>query len=73
MSWILSPFAALSVALGAIGLRQALRAPGEQPEAGVMPAAPARTQGERAWRDQPVQTFLWQLQAARYRQPPFHR
>ncbi|MCW5722077.1 MAG: hypothetical protein KIS86_13130 [Devosia sp.] len=73
MTWIFSPFAALSVALAAYGLNRALRGPGLQPEMSAIPLAPARTLGERAWRDEPVQTFVWQLQAARYSEPPFSR
>jgi len=28
---------------------------------------------DRAWREEPIQTFMWQVQVARYWQPPFRR
>lgn len=73
MTWNLLPFTALVAASGLYLVRRALKASGTQPEAPKAPIAPARTMGERAWRDEPLQTFMWQLQAARYSEPPFSR
>lgn len=73
MNWNFFPVAALFVVSGLYAVKRALNASDHAPETPRRPIASARTPGERAWREQPVQTFMWQLQAARYSQPPFRR
>jgi len=73
MNWNFFVLTALCLLSGYHALKQALNASGIAPDRPRRPVAAARTKSERAWRDQPVQTFLWQLQAARYSQPPFRR
>lgn len=73
MNWNLFSVVVLFVVTGLCAVRRALKASARAPDRERSPVASARTPGERAWREQPVQTFVWQLQAARYRQPPFRR
>ena len=72
MSWMLLILPALVLVSGMAGLVYALRLAGV--EDGSPLNAPALDQKpERAWREAPLQTFLWQVQVARYWQPPFRR
>lgn len=73
MSWNFLPFSALLALSGVYLVGRALGASGTQPEETQVPVEPAKTTGERAWRDAPLQTFMWQVQAARHSEPPFSR
>ena len=72
MLWNLFTFTGLVLASGILALVYALRLAGVEdgiPITAPLPDAPL----DRAFRDEPVQTFMWQVQVARYWQPPFRR
>ena len=72
MIWNFFTLAGLLLASGIFALVHALRLSGV---AGGIPilARTAAAPLERAFREEPVQTFVWQVQVARHWQPPFRR
>ncbi|SFV27005.1 hypothetical protein SAMN05216456_0174 [Devosia crocina] len=72
MLWNLLVFTTLVMALGIAALVYALRLAGV--EDGIPLKAPVSDAPlDRAFREEPVQTFMWQVQVARYWKPPFRR
>lgn len=72
MSLSLLILLAVIAAAGIFALVSALRL------AGVEDGSPLNAQApddlaDTAWREEPIQTFMWQVQVARYWQPPFRR
>lgn len=72
MAWNLLVLFAFLFAAGTAALVFGLRLAGV--EDGSPLNAPAPDQAvDQAWREAPLQTFMWQVQVARYWQPPFRR
>jgi len=72
MIWNLLTLTGLLLAFGIFALVYALRVAGlEDGSPIIVPAASDPL--DRAFREEPVQTFMWQVQVARYWQPPFRR
>jgi hypothetical protein len=72
MSWNLLALLALVLASGTCALVYALRLAGVE-DGSPLNAPALDTRIDSAWREEPVQTFMWQVQVARYWQPPFRR
>lgn len=72
MSWNLLILLALVVAGGTAALVYALRLAGVEDGSPIDAPAPENL-GDQAWREEPIQTFMQQVQVARYWQPPFRR
>lgn len=72
MSWNLLASLALVVVVGTLVLVYALRLAGVEDGSPLNAPAPDDPAGT-AWREEPIQTFMWQVQVARYWQPPFRR
>jgi len=72
MLWNLFILTGLTLAFGIFALVHALRLAGV--EDGIPILAPSSDAPlDLAFREEPVQTFMWQVQVARYWQPPFRR
>ena len=72
MPWNLLALLVLSLASGMCAVIFGLRLAGV--EDGSPLNAPTPENGiDQAWREAPLQTFMWQVQVARYWQPPFRR
>lgn len=72
MSWNVVVLLALVVAAGTSALVYALRMAGVEDGSPLNVPVPEALP-DRAWREEPIQTFMWQVQVARYWQPPFRR
>ena len=72
MSWNLLAVLAFLLASGTCALVYALRLAGVEDGNPLNAPAPDGPL-DHAWRKEPVQTFMWQVQVARYWQPPFRR
>lgn len=72
MAWNLLFIFALLIASGTCALVYALRLAGVEDGSPLNAPDPDKML-DRGWREAPVQTFLWQVQVARYWQPPFRR
>jgi len=72
MSWNLLVLLALVFAAGTSALVYALRLAGVEDGSPLNAPAPEDL-ADQAWREEPIQTFMWQVQVARYWQPPFRR
>lgn len=72
MSWNLLALLALLLASGTCALVYALRLAGVE-DGTPLNAPKPDTSIDHAWREEPVQTFIGQVQVARYWQPPFRR
>lgn len=72
MPWNLLALLALLLASGTAALVYALRLAGVEDGSPLNAPAPEAPL-DHAWREAPVQTFMWQVQVARYWQPPFRR
>lgn len=72
MSWNVLIMLALVFAAGVSALVYALRLAGVEDGSPLNALAP-ETLPDRAWREEPIQTFMWQVQVARYWQPPFRQ
>jgi hypothetical protein len=72
MFWNLLALAVLSAATGICVITWTLRLAGVEDGTPIrMP--PPEAPLDRVWHEQPVQTFVLQVQVARYWQPPFRR
>ncbi|MBO9589967.1 hypothetical protein [Devosia sp.] len=72
MSWNILVLLALVLAAGTAALVYALRLAGVEDGSPLNAPAPY-IRPDQAWREEPIQTFMWQVQVARYWQPPFRR
>jgi len=72
MSWNLLFIFALLVTSGTCALVYALRLAGVEDGTPLNAPAPD-TLKDHGWQEAPVQTLMWQVQVARYWQPPFRR
>lgn len=72
MSWNLLVLFALLFVSGTAALVFGLRLAGVEDGSPLNAPAPD-DEVDRAWREAPLRTFLWQVQVARYWQPPFGR
>lgn len=72
MSWTLLILLSLVLVSGTTALVYALRLAGVEDGSPLNAPVPDQ-RPERAWREEPVQTFMFQVQVARYWQPPFRR
>lgn len=72
MLWNLLVLTGLTLAFGIFALAYALRLAGVEDGIPIR-ASTADAPLDRAFREEPVQTFMWQVQVARYWQPPFRR
>lgn len=72
MSWNLLILLSLVLVSGTGALVYALRLAGVEDGSPLNVPAPDDL-ADTAWREEPIQTFMWQVQVARYWQPPFRR
>ena len=72
MLWNLFTLTGLMLGFGIFALVHALRLAGVEDGIPIL-ARSADAPLDRAFREEPVQTFMWQVQVARYWQPPFRR
>lgn len=72
MSLNLLVLLALLFASGTFALVYALRLAGVEDGSPLNVPAPDLPVDD-AWREEPIATFMWQVQVARYWQPPFRR
>jgi hypothetical protein len=70
MSWNILALLLVLAASGILSLVFALRLAGVEDGSPLNAPSPADPMDE-AWQTEPVQTFMWQGQVARYWQPPF--
>lgn len=72
MSLMLGIVLALTLAACVYAVTYALRLAGVEDGTPLTAPVPDNL-ADGAWREQPIQTFMWQVQVARYWQPPFRR
>lgn len=72
MSLTLVVLLAVVLAAGMCALVYALRLAGVEDGSPLNAPVPDNL-ADATWREEPIQTFMWQVQVARYWQPPFRR